>query len=136
MAKILIVEDNEMNRDMLSRRLGRRGYDVILAVDGKEAIEQAASESPDLILMDMNLPIVDGWEATRRLKAASPTRSIPIIALTAHAMAGDRSRALEAGCDDYDMKPVQLSRLLEKMESLLQKNAAGSQPGGEDQRGA
>ncbi|MCS6861423.1 MAG: response regulator [Abditibacteriales bacterium] len=119
MPKILLVEDNEMNRDMLSRRLERRGYQVILAVDGAEGIALARSESPDLILMDMDLPVIDGWEATRQLKAASETRGIPIIALTAHAMAGERDKALAAGCDDYDSKPVELPRLLSKMEALL-----------------
>ncbi len=117
--KILLVEDNEMNRDMLSRRLARRGYVVVVAVDGDQGIELARQDAPDLILMDMSLPVVDGWEATRRLKAAPETRSIPIIALTAHAMGGDRDRALEAGCDDYDTKPVELPRLLSKIEALL-----------------
>ena len=119
MARILLVEDNEMNRDMLSRRLKRRGYDVVIAVDGREGIERAASESPDLILLDMSLPEVDGWEAAKRLKADPGTHSIPIIALTAHAMAGDREKALAAGCDEYDTKPVELSRLLGKIQSLL-----------------
>ena len=119
MAKILLVEDNEMNRDMLSRRLERRGYVVVVAVDGGQGIELARQEAPDLILMDMSLPVLDGWEATRRLKAAPETRAIPIIALTAHAMGGDRDRALEAGCDDYDTKPVELPRLLGKIEALL-----------------
>lgn len=119
MQRLLLVEDNEMNRDMLSRRLERRGYEVILAVDGPSGIAMAALESPDLILMDMSLPILDGWEATKRLKADVATRHIPVIALTAHAMAGDRDRALEAGCDDYDTKPVELSRLLEKIHALL-----------------
>jgi len=118
-AKILIVEDNEMNRDMLSRRLARRGYQIVLAVDGGEGIAAATAERPDLVLMDMSLPVVDGWEATRRLKAEPLTRAIPIIGLTAHAMAGDREKALEAGCDDYDTKPVELPRLLEKIEALL-----------------
>jgi two-component system, cell cycle response regulator DivK len=117
--KILLVEDNEMNRDMLSRRLQRRGFEVALAVDGEEGLALARSEQPDLILMDMSLPIVDGWEATRRLKADPATRAIPIIALTAHAMADDRDKALEAGCDGYDTKPIELPRLLEKIESLL-----------------
>jgi CheY-like chemotaxis protein len=121
MAKILLVEDNEMNRDMLSRRLMRKGYDVIMALDGRQAIEMAAGESPDLILMDMSLPVIDGWEATRQVKAAPETRAIPIIALTAHAMAGDREKALQAGCDDYDMKPIDLPRLLDKITSLLEK---------------
>ena len=119
MAKILIVEDNEMNRDMLSRRLARRGYQIVLAVDGGEGIAMATAESPDLILMDMSLPVVDGWEATRRLKAEPRTRVIPVIGLTAHAMAGDREKVLEAGCDDYDTKPVELPRLLQKIEALL-----------------
>ena len=119
MAKILLVEDNEMNRDMLSRRLERRGYQVIIAVDGEEGSRLAYQEKPDLILMDMSLPILDGWEVTRQLKAAPQTRSIPIIALTAHAMAGDREKALEAGCDDYDTKPVEMSRLLTKIQLLL-----------------
>jgi two-component system cell cycle response regulator DivK len=119
MAKILIVEDNEMNRDMLSRRLARRGYQIVLAVDGGEGVAAATAESPDLILMDMSLPVVDGWEATRRLKAEPLTRAIPVIALTAHAMAGDRDKVLEAGCDDYDTKPVELPRLLQKIEMLL-----------------
>jgi CheY-like chemotaxis protein len=118
-AKILIVEDNELNRDMLSRRLARRGYQIILAVDGGEGIEAATAEIPDLILMDMSLPVVDGWEATRRIKAEPLTRTIPVIGLTAHAMAGDREKVLEAGCDDYDTKPVELPRLLEKIEALL-----------------
>jgi CheY-like chemotaxis protein len=118
-AKILIVEDNEMNRDMLSRRLTRRGFQIVLAVDGREGIAAATTESPDLILMDMSLPVVDGWEATRRLKAEPLTRAIPVIGLTAHAMAGDREKVLEAGCDDYDTKPVELPRLLLKIETLL-----------------
>jgi CheY-like chemotaxis protein len=119
MPKILLVEDNEMNRDMLSRRLQRKGYDVVIAIDGQQAVTMATSESPALILMDMSLPIFDGWEATRRIKAADETRKIPVIALTAHAMAGDREKSLEAGCDDYDTKPIELPRLLEKMEALL-----------------
>lgn len=117
--KILLVEDNELNRDMLSRRLQRKGYEVVIAVDGGQGIAMAQSESPDLILMDMSLPVLDGWEATRQLKAAPDTQTIPVIALTAHAMSGDREKALEAGCDDYDTKPVELPRLLEKMEALL-----------------
>jgi two-component system, cell cycle response regulator DivK len=117
--KILVVEDNEMNRDMLSRRLERRGYQVAIALDGQEGVARARSEPPDLILMDMSLPVLDGWEASRQLKAAPETRAIPIIALTAHAMAGDRDRALAAGCDDYDSKPIELPRLLEKIERLL-----------------
>jgi len=119
MTKILLVEDNEMNRDMLSRRLIRRGFEVILAVDGAESIAAANSGKPDLILMDMSLPVMDGWEATRRLKAAPETRAIPILGLTAHSMASDRERVLEAGCEDYDTKPVDLPRLLEKIEALL-----------------
>jgi CheY-like chemotaxis protein len=119
MAKILIVEDNEMNRDMLSRRLIRRGYEVVMAIDGEQGIAVARSECPDLILMDMSLPVVDGWEATRRLKAESQTRKIPVIGLTAHAMAGDREKVIDAGCDDYDTKPVELPRLLQKIEVLL-----------------
>jgi CheY-like chemotaxis protein len=119
MTKILLVEDNEMNRDMLSRRLVRKGYEVIMALDGRQAVEMAAAETPDLILMDMSLPIIDGWEATRQVKAAPATRAIPVIALTAHAMAGDREKAIQAGCDDYDTKPIDFPRLLEKMASLL-----------------
>jgi len=122
MPRILLVEDNEMNRDMLSRRLARKKYEVLIAVDGKEGVEMATSEAPDLILMDMSLPVVDGWEATRRIKANSETEAIPVIALTAHAMSGDREKALEAGCDDYDTKPIELPRLLGKMEALLNKN--------------
>ena len=121
MAKILLVEDNEMNRDMLSRRLARNGFDVSLAVDGAEGVAKARAEKPDLILLDMSLPVLDGWEAARQLKGADDTRAIPIIALTAHAMAGDREKALEAGCDDYDTKPIELPRLLEKMAALLPK---------------
>ncbi|MBI2174135.1 MAG: response regulator [Chloroflexi bacterium] len=119
MPKILYVEDDEMNRDMLSRRLERRGYQVVLALDGDQGIAVAMSEAPDLILMDLSLPIVDGWEAARRLKTSPQTRAIPIIALTAHAMAGDRQKAIEAGCDDYDSKPIDLPRLLAKIEALL-----------------
>jgi two-component system cell cycle response regulator DivK len=119
MAKILVVEDNEMNRDMLSRRLMRKGYEVIIAVDGEEGVAKAQSEAPDLILMDMSLPVLDGWEATRRLKADPETQAIPIVALTAHAMAGDREQALAAGCDDYDSKPIEFQRLLGKIEALL-----------------
>ena len=124
MPKILLVEDNEMNRDMLSRRLTRKQYEVLVAVDGGEGVEKARSEAPDLILMDMSLPVMDGWEATRLLKASPETGSIPIIALTAHAMSGDREKAMEAGCDDYDIKPVELPRLLAKMEALLGKEEA------------
>ena len=119
MAKILLVEDNEMNRDMLSRRLIRRGYEVAIAVNGQEGLDLAASEQPDLILMDMSLPVVDGWEATRRLKVNPDLSAIPVIALTAHAMSGDRQKAIEAGCDDYDTKPIELPRLLGKIEGLL-----------------
>ncbi|PYS92695.1 MAG: two-component system response regulator [Acidobacteria bacterium] len=121
MPKLLLVEDNEMNRDMLSRRLARKGYDVLLAVDGSEGLQKARSDAPDLILMDMSLPVLDGWEATRQLKADDATKAIPIIALTAHAMSGDRERALSVGCDDYDTKPIELPRLLEKIEALLQR---------------
>lgn len=120
MAKILLVEDNEANRDMLSRRLIRKGFEVVMAHDGRQAVDMAASENPDLILMDMSLPVIDGWEATRLVKAEQLTRRIPVIALTAHAMAGDRERAIEAGCDDYDTKPIDFSRLLEKISVLLQ----------------
>jgi two-component system cell cycle response regulator DivK len=123
MPKLLLVEDNEMNRDMLSRRLIRRGYEIVMAVDGAQAVTIAAAELPDLILMDMSLPVVDGWEATRRIKALGPTRHIPIIALTAHAMAGDRERAIEAGCDEYDTKPIELPRLLDKISALLSRMA-------------
>ena len=119
MAKILLVEDNEMNRDMLSRRLVKRGYEVVVAVDGREGVEKARSEAPALVLMDMSLPVLDGWEATRALRAEPATRAIPIIALTAHAMAGDREKALAAGCDDFDTKPIELERLLGKIEALL-----------------
>jgi len=121
MAKILIVEDNEMNRDMLSRRLERKGYTVVMAVDGGEGVEKAESETPDIILMDMSLPVVDGWEATRRVKANPATKHVPVIALTAHAMAGDRDKTIEAGCNDYDTKPIDLPRLLGKIEALLEK---------------
>lgn len=119
MATILLVEDNEMNRDMLSRRLEKKGYAVIMAVDGREGIAFAEKHKPDLILMDMSLPEVDGWEATRHIKSNSETKSIPLIALTAHAMAGDKEKALEAGCDDYDTKPVDFARLLEKIQKAL-----------------
>ena len=119
MSKILLVEDNEMNRDMLSRRLERKAFEVIIAVDGLAGINMATSESPDLILMDLSLPVIDGWEATRRIKADPATQSIPVIALTAQAMAGDEQEALEAGCDDYDTKPVNLKRLLDKINALL-----------------
>ena len=126
MAKILIVEDNEMNRDMLSRRLVRRGYEIVMAVDGEQGIAAARTAKPDLILMDMSLPVVDGWEATRRLKAELPTRGIPIIGLTAHAMAGDREKVIDAGCDDYDTKPVELPRLLQKIQALLSRTGERS----------
>ena len=124
MARILLVEDNELNRDMLSRRLIRRGFEVVLAVDGEEGVSAAEREAPDLILMDMSLPVVDGWEATRRIRASAAGRRVPIIALTAHAMAGDRDRALQAGCDDYDTKPVELVRLLDKINRLLERGTA------------
>ncbi|HEX8550741.1 MAG TPA: response regulator [Abditibacteriaceae bacterium] len=123
MTKILLVEDNEMNRDMLSRRLERKGYSVVTAVDGAQGVTMATSETPDVILMDMSLPVLDGWEATRRIKSDATTQHIPVLALTAHAMAGDRDRALEAGCDDYDTKPIELPRLLEKIEALLARAA-------------
>jgi CheY-like chemotaxis protein len=119
MPKILLVEDNEINRDMLSRRLMRKGFEVVMATDGEQAVAMAQSETPALILMDMSLPVFDGWEATRRIKAAPETKMIPVIALTAHAMAGDREKSLEAGCDDYDTKPIELPRLLEKIATLL-----------------
>jgi two-component system, cell cycle response regulator DivK len=124
MTRILLVEDNEMNRDMLSRRLQRRGYEVMIATDGAEGVAKAQADAPDLILMDMSLPVLDGWEATRRLKAAPETRVIPVIALTAHAMSGDRDKAIEAGCDDFDTKPVEFDRLLTKIEALLKMAAA------------
>ena len=119
MTRVLLVEDNEMNRDMLSRRLTRRGFEVIFAVDGQQGVDLARTERPDIILMDMSLPVLDGWEATRRVKADDATRSVPVIGLTAHAMSGDRERAIEAGCDDYDTKPVELDRLIGKIERLL-----------------
>ena len=128
MTTVLIVEDNEMNRDMLSRRLERKGYSVLIAVDGEMGIEVAREKEPDIILMDMSLPVVDGWEATRRLKADERLRHIPVIALTAHAMANDREKALEAGCNDYDTKPIELPRLLAKMEALLQPGEGQQQP--------
>jgi len=126
MAKILLIEDNEMNRDMLSRRLIRRGYEVAVAVDGAEGVAMAQSETPDLVLMDLSLPGIDGWEATRRIKAGADTKHLPVIGLTAHAMAGDREKALEAGCDDYDTKPIELERLIGKIESLLSNGAKSS----------
>ncbi|MGA1236843.1 MAG: response regulator [Limisphaerales bacterium] len=121
MAKILLVEDNEMNRDMLSRRLVRRGYEVIVAEDGAAGVEAVRLHRPDLVLMDMSLPVMDGWEATRQLKASDETRGVPVVALTAHAMAGDEQKAREAGCDGYETKPVELTRLLAKIEALLAK---------------
>ena len=124
MARILLVEDNEMNRDMLSRRLVRNGHEVSIAVDGQQGVDMALSQLPDLILMDMSLPVIDGWEATRQIRANDATRRIPVIALTAHAMAGDREKAMEAGCDDYDTKPVEISRLLGKITALLATKAA------------
>jgi len=126
MPKILLVEDNEMNRDMLSRRLERKGYQVVIAFDGGQGLAMAQTEMPNLILMDMSLPVMDGWEATRQLKAAADTKHIPIIALTAHAMAGDREKALEAGCNDYDTKPIEFPRLLAKIEALLNQPAASA----------
>ncbi len=119
MAKILLVEDNEMNWDMLSRRLTRRGFEVVVAVDGERGVSMSRSEAPDLILMDMSLPILDGWEATRQIKAAPETKAIPVIALTAHAMVGDREKAMAVGCDDYDTKPIEFKRLLDKIETAL-----------------
>ena len=124
MPKILLVEDNEMNRDMLSRRLEKKGYQVVIALDGQEGVAMAQAEAPALILMDMSLPVLDGWEATRQLKAMAETRSIPVIGLTAHAMSGDREKAIEAGCDDFDTKPIELARLLEKIEALLARKSA------------
>ena len=130
MPKVLLVEDNEESREGLSRYLRRNGYEILLAVDGRQAVDVARATVPDLILIDLNLPVLDGWEATRQLKAGSETRGIPVIALTAHAMAGDRERALEAGCDDYDTKPIDFPRLLTKIESLLEKKGLpGPQPG-------
>ena len=129
MPTILLVEDNDLNRDMLSRRLSRRGYEVEVAVDGAEALEKARAAAPDLVLMDMSLPVLDGWEATRQLRASDDTRDIPVIALTAHAMAEDRGKALDAGCDDFDTKPVEFARLLGKIEALLNRGPA-------DRRGA
>lgn len=126
MPKILLVEDNEMNRDMLSRRLERKNYQVVMAIDGKQGVEMAKTETPDLILMDMSLPVIDGWEATRQIKAASESRNIPVIALTAHAMAGDREKALAAGCEDYDTKPIEFANLLMKIETLLNKKKGAS----------
>ena len=128
MSTILIVEDNELNRDMLSRRLQRSGYEVLLAVDGEDGLDVARAKAPDLVLMDMSLPTVDGWEATRRLKADDVLRHIPVIALTAHAMSNDREKAIEAGCDDYDTKPIELPRLLAKMEALLRPGGNEREP--------
>lgn len=124
MPKILLVEDNEMNRDMLSRRLERKGYQVVIAIDGEQGVTMAGSEQPDLILMDMSLPVIDGWEATRRIKGDPTISATPVIALTAHAMAGDQEKCVAAGCDDYDTKPVDLPRLLGKIETLLQRTSA------------
>jgi two-component system, cell cycle response regulator DivK len=121
MTRILIVEDNEMNRDMLSRRLERKGYSIAIAMDGGAGVEKALAEKPDLILMDMSLPVIDGWEATRRVKSNPETKHIPVIALTAHAMAGDRDKTMEAGCDDYDTKPIDLARLLSKIEAQMKR---------------
>jgi CheY-like chemotaxis protein len=118
---ILIVEDNEMNRDMLARRLQRRGYEILIAIDGAEGLATARERNPDLVLMDMSLPVIDGWEATRQLKSAQATRKMPIIALTAHAMSGDRQKAVDAGCDDFDTKPIELDRLLGKIEQCLER---------------
>lgn len=129
MARILLVEDNDMNRDMLSRRLERRGFIVLIAVDGEEGVQLALRERPDVILMDMSLPVLDGWEATRRLKNAPETRRIPIIALTAHAMSTDEQRAREAGCDDFDTKPIELSRLLAKIQAQLTDHSKAVEPG-------
>lgn len=123
MTKILLVEDNEMNRDMLSRRLVRKGFEVIIATDGAQGVEMATSQTPDLILMDMGLPILDGWQATQQIKAIPKTSAIPVIALTAHAIAGDREKCLAVGCDDYDTKPVEFARLLGKIQALLEKAA-------------
>ena len=125
MPKILIVEDNEENWDLLARRLNRRGYEVVIARDGEQAVAMSLSEAPDVILMDMNLPLVDGWEATRRIKAAPETRALPIIAVTAHTMAGDREKVLEAGCDEHHAKPVELTRLLSQIEATLKKGLSG-----------
>ena len=128
MPTVLLVEDNEMNRDMLSRRLMRRGFDVLTAIDGEQGVRMAKSEKPDLILMDMSLPVLDGWGAARQIKAEASTQSIPLIALTAHAMAGDRDKALAAGCDDYDTKPIELTRLLQKMGNLLNERTVQGRP--------
>ena len=130
MTRILLVEDNEMNRDMLSRRLERKGYEVDMAVDGRQGVDKAKTLAYDLVLMDMSLPEIDGWEATRELRSDPATKSLPIIALTAHAMSGDREKALEAGCDDYDTKPIELARLLGKMEALLGRAGGAGEAGG------
>jgi len=119
MVKVLLVEDNEMNRDMLSRRLTKRGYEVVMAIDGQQGVDMAVSEKPDIILLDMSLPVVDGWEAAQQIKVNEVSKGVPLVALTAHAMASDRERAMSAGCDDFDTKPVELPRLLSKMEALL-----------------
>ena len=124
MKKLLLVEDNEMNRDMLSRRLARRGYEIVVATDGSQGVAEATRHLPDLIIMDMSLPVLDGWETTRKLKEQPETKAIPVLALTAHAMAGERDRALAAGCDDYDTKPVDFERLLGKIENLLPEPSA------------
>jgi two-component system, cell cycle response regulator DivK len=128
MPKLLLVEDNEVNRDMLSRRLIRRGFDIEIAVDGEQGVSMALSTAPDLVLMDMSLPIMDGWEATRQIKAAARTAQIPVIALTAHAMTGDREKCLAAGCDEYDTKPIEFSRLLGKIQALLNPTISGFKP--------
>jgi two-component system, cell cycle response regulator DivK len=128
MPKLLLVEDNEVNRDMLSRRLIRRGFDIEIAVDGEQGVSMALSTAPDLVLMDMSLPIMDGWEATRQIKAAARTAQIPVIALTAHAMTGDREKCLAAGCDEYDTKPIEFSRLLGKIQALLNPTLSGFKP--------
>ncbi|MBZ5585102.1 MAG: response regulator [Acidobacteriia bacterium] len=133
MSKILVVEDNELNRDMLTRRLARKGFEAVVALDGRQGIAIARSERPDLILMDMSLPVLDGWEATRQLKSDSTTRHIPVIALTAHAMSGDRERALEAGCDDYDAKPIEFAGLVKKIEGLLKKETGEEEKGDRSQ---
>ena len=123
MPRILLVEDNELNRDMLSRRLQRKGFEVVVALDGQQGVDMTRSEQPDLVLMDLSLPILDGWDATRSIKSDAETKHVPVIAITAHAMAGDKERAFEAGCDDYDTKPVDLTRLLVKIDALLQRGA-------------
>jgi CheY-like chemotaxis protein len=128
MPKLLLVEDNEVNRDMLSRRLIRRGFEIEIAVDGEQGVAMALSTVPDLVLMDMSLPIIDGWEATRQIKAAARTAQIPVIALTAHAMTGDREKCLAAGCDEYDTKPIEFSRLLGKIQALLNPTLSGFKP--------